>query len=101
MLQDIYSQAQRQITTEKFYTLPTVRQKELLDSLYKTIILGLRALVLKHISIDHKDEIEIIINKQDDDALFLLGRQKIQDFEHKLQQMIDNIALSFTYDISN
>lgn len=98
---NIYSQAQQKITTDKFLSLSIEKQRVLLNELYKTIITGLRYIVISNTNAEYKDEFERIMDKQDDGSLFLFGRKYVKDFDNKLQKMIDQVTEAFIYDIEH
>lgn len=99
MLQDIYGQAQRQITTDKFFALSGKRQSELLEKLQELILLTIRSIILESCSLEDKNKLEVIVQHGSDDDLFQFGYQQIVDFDVKLSRQIKKIISVFYKEI--
>lgn len=67
--------------------------------LQKTILLGIRSLVIENLPQNHKDEFERIVLKGSDDDLFLFGCKFIPQFSHKLTVLLSEIKKAYKKDL--
>lgn len=69
------------------------------QELKKTILLGIRSIVIENLPQKHKDEFERIVLKGSDDDLFLFGCKFIPQFSHKLTVLLSEIKKAYKKDL--
>lgn len=100
MLQNIYSQAQKEINTDKFLSLPLEKRKKILEELYQTIILGLKKIIITNVKLSDKKELEKLIRDSSEEKLVIFGNKYIDGFTSKVNFMLNQVVQAFTYDIT-